>query len=79
MNQISRITEIIQKLLREIEEEEVGISLLSTHYQDGGELDFFKADDRERVVRILKRLAEDSGRHKQILIEIIGRLEKRRK
>ncbi|HLD50002.1 MAG TPA: hypothetical protein VJC08_02260 [bacterium] len=68
------IKEIMDKLLREIEEEDIGISLFSTFYQNQDELHFFKAEDRERVSKILKKLSDDSKHHKGILEKIINAL-----
>lgn len=71
--------EILKKLIRGMEEEDIGISLLTTFYQVAGELQFFQESDRLRVQRILQILAEDSTRHKQILssvIEEIGRVSR---
>lgn len=68
------IKEIILKLLSEIEEEDIGISLLTTHYRDSAELAFFSEPDRGRVMEILHRLSEDSKRHKELLAEVINRL-----
>ncbi|MBI3312825.1 MAG: hypothetical protein HYZ83_01130 [Candidatus Omnitrophica bacterium] len=69
------IKTIIKKLLQEIEEEDIGISLFSTFYQNEEELSFFKEADREHVLKILKKLADDSKRHKTILEHIIRNLE----
>lgn len=66
---------MIDKLLHEIEEEDIGISLFSTFYQDERDLHFFKEEDREQVIKILKKLSEDSRCHKSLLEKIIGRLE----
>ncbi|MCB9799620.1 MAG: hypothetical protein H6757_02540 [Candidatus Omnitrophica bacterium] len=66
-----KIKAVISKLLQEIEEEDVGISLLTTHYQEVNELTFFKGKDREKVIRILRQLSEDSREHKKILERII--------
>lgn len=68
--------EMIEHLLQEIEEEDIGISLFTTYYQVEEELRFFKEADRERVSLILKKLAEDSRHHKKILSKIIERLGK---
>ena len=78
MNLKKALTEEIRdKLLREIEEEDIGISLFSTFYQDENDLRFFKAEDRERVLKILKKLSEDSRRHKTMLLKIISRFEEK--
>ena len=68
------IKEIMEKLLGEIEEEDIGISLSSTFYQNQEDLLFFKAEDRERILKILKRLSDDSKRHKELLENIINAL-----
>jgi dsDNA-binding SOS-regulon protein len=72
-----KIREMIGKLLGEIEEEEVGISLLNTHYQNQEELAFFTPEDRERVMVILKKLSDDSHRHKKLLEKIVTQLGKK--
>lgn len=69
------IRAIIKKLLTDIEEEDIGISLFSTFYQNQDDLHFFKQEDREQVIGILKKLSEDSKRHKTILTEVIHHLE----
>lgn len=66
--------EIIRKLLAEIEEEDIGISLLTTFYQNKDELDFFRDFDRERVQKILRALSEDSKRHKELLEKAVAEL-----
>lgn len=66
------IIEIMDKLLTEIEEEDIGISLLATFCQNESELSFFKVDDCERVLKILRRLSDDSKRHKEMLEKIIS-------
>lgn len=71
------IKETIKRLLQEIEEEDIGISLFSTFYQNEEDLKFFKGEDRQRVLRILKKLSEDSQRHKTILGHVIRNLEKK--
>ena len=68
------IKELIEKLLTEIEEEDIGISLFSTFYQNHEELKFFKDGDRDRILQILKKLSDDSKRHKGILEKIITHL-----
>ena len=68
---------VINKLLHEIEEEDVGISLLNMYSQSPSELDFFKEGDREKIISILKTLSEDSRRHKGILVQIIDHLERK--
>lgn len=68
------IKEIIESLLHEIEEEDIGISLFSTLYQNSSELDFFVEPDRERVLKTLKKLSDDSKQHKVILEKIITEL-----
>ena len=71
------IQEIIERLLCEIEEEDIGISLFTTFFQNEEELRFFKDRDREQVLNILHKLSEDSKRHKGTLEKIIGELGKK--
>lgn len=72
-----KLQEIIRKLLREVEEEDIGISLLSAHYQSSEELTFFSKESQESVLKILSKLCEDSKRHKGILISIVESLQRR--
>lgn len=68
------IVTIMERLLLQIEEEDIGISLLTTHFQNKDELNFFQPVDRERVSAILKILSDDSKRHKQMLDKIVSHL-----
>ena len=63
-----------EELIHEIEEEDIGISLLSIFYQNNAELCFFKSEDREKILKILRVLSEDSRRHKEILERLISYL-----
>ena len=65
---------IIEQLLAEIEEEDIGISLFCTFFQNEEELRFFSECDRGRVLKIMRKLSEDSARHKEILEKIIGEM-----
>ena len=69
-----RAKELIDKLLGEIEEEDIGIGLFSIFSQRREDLIFFKENDRDRLLQILKILSEDSKRHKEILEKIITHL-----
>ncbi len=71
----AEIRNIIERLIHEIEEEDIGISLFTTFYQDESELDFFSDEDKKRVRVILRKLSEDSAHHKKALEKIILRLE----
>ena len=71
------IREIIERLLQEIEEEDIGISLFSAFFQNEEELRFFKEEDRRRVLKILEKLSEDSRQHKNMLEKIISDLGKK--
>ncbi|OGW72756.1 MAG: hypothetical protein A2Y02_02175 [Omnitrophica bacterium GWA2_52_12] len=71
------IDAMINRLLTEIEEEDVGISLFNTFYQNEDELSFFSDTDRGRVLAILKKLADDSLGHKAMLEKIITALGKK--
>jgi hypothetical protein len=71
------IKEFILKLVNEIEEEDIGISLFTTFYRNEDELSFFNSVHRERVLKIFKAVSEDSIRHKKIIKTIIGEMEKK--
>ena len=73
----AEVKKLIEKLLDCMQEEDIGLSLFTTHYQDKNELSFFREEDQVRVGRILKRLCEDSKRHKKVLGKIIVQLEKK--
>ena len=70
----AEIRGLIDRLMCEIEEEDIGISLFSTYCQGEDELAFFKKEDREHIVKIIKKLSDDSHRHKKILTGIIEHL-----
>ncbi len=72
-----RAGQIIRKLLEEMEEEDVGMSLLTTFSRERSELSFFNVRDEERVLQILEKLSDDSRRHKNILKQIVTCLERR--
>ncbi|HRK61952.1 MAG TPA: hypothetical protein PLY88_05325 [Candidatus Omnitrophota bacterium] len=70
-----QLRQMINRILTDVEEEDIGISLLSRHYQNRDELSFFNETDREAVRQILEKLSKDSERHKtmlQDLIEFLG-------
>ncbi len=71
------IKRVIERLLHEVEEEDIGISLFSTYCQAEDELLFFKEEDRVRILKIFKRVSEDSQRHKKILMRVIEHLGKK--
>ena len=69
-----KIREMIELLLHEIEEEDIGISLFTTFYKDDGELEFFRRGDRDKILKILKLLSDDSRRHKTFLAKVVSHL-----
>lgn len=68
----NQIRALIEKLLSEVEEEDIGISLLSRQYQNELEMAFFNLEDQQKISQILKKLSQDSERHKQMLQELVG-------
>lgn len=72
-----QIRELINSVLQDAEEEEIGISLLSRHYQNQDELSFFSEIDRKTVFQILEKLSKDSERHKKMLEELVDFLGKK--
>lgn len=62
---------LINRVLADVEEEDIGISLLSRHYQNQDELSFFNETDRKTVHQILEKLSKDSEQHKKMLQELV--------
>lgn len=62
---------LINRVLADVEEEDIGISLLSRQYQNQHELSLFSAEDQDKVLKILERLSQDSERHKQMLQDLV--------
>jgi len=75
--QKKEMKQMIERLLEEMEEEDIGIGLLDLHCQDSGQLKFFSEPDSGHVKKILKKLSDDSKRHKKILERIITHLGKK--
>ncbi len=71
-----KISEWINDLLVSFEEEDIGISLFTNHYQDEQELQFFSSEDQVIVIKHLKKLTRESKRHKKMLRTIVQLLEK---
>ena len=71
------IREIIGWLMEEMQEEEIGMRLFTSHYQNDSQLSFFNASARERIGEILFKLSEDSKKHKILLERIILHLERK--
>jgi HD-GYP domain-containing protein (c-di-GMP phosphodiesterase class II) len=66
-----KIRLLINRVLSDVEEEDIGISLLSRQYQNQHELAFFNAEDQDKILKILEKLSKDSERHKQMLQELV--------
>lgn len=52
-----------EKLARVLEEEETDLFVLSTHYRNDGDLNFFNPEDKKKVKSILDVLIRDTERH----------------
>jgi len=66
-----KLRSLINTILADVEEEDIGISLLSRHYQNQDELSFFSEADRKTVHQILEKLSQDSEQHKRMLQELV--------
>ncbi|MBI4394581.1 MAG: hypothetical protein HY583_00130 [Candidatus Omnitrophica bacterium] len=60
------------KLVRLLEEEETDIYVLTMHYLNDGDLNYFNAQDRRRVKEILGILIHDTKQHAKLLKEILA-------
>ncbi len=67
-----QIRYLIKQILQDVEEEDIGISLLSRQYQNYSEISFFNETDRQTVFQILEKLSQDSERHKKMLLELVN-------
>ncbi len=66
----------ISKLLKEklaqlLQEEEMDLYILTLHYRNDGDLNFFPEPDRKQVKKILDVLIHDTQKHSDILQSII--------
>lgn len=55
-----------------LQEEETDLYILTLHYRNDGDLNFFPASDRERVKKILDVLIQDTQKHSEMIQSIIG-------
>ena len=59
------------KLAKLLQEEEVDLYVLTMHYQNDGDLNYFSEPDRQRVKDIFDILIEDTQRHAELLKKIV--------
>ena len=64
------------KLFRLLQEEELDLYVLSLHYQNDGDLNYFPAADRHRIKAIFDILVKDTKRHAELLKQIVEHGEK---
>ena len=62
---------IKEKLSRLLQEEEMDLFLLTLHYRNDGDLNFFPHEDRKRVRKILDVLIQDTQRHSDLIKSIL--------
>ncbi len=71
------ILKISRDLFKEIEEEDIAISLFTAFCANDADLRFFSEEDQAEVKCFLKILINESTRHKQILERITDLLQRR--
>ncbi len=59
------------KLEQLLQEEETDLYILTLHYRNDGDLNFFPEADRKQVKKILDVLIQDTQRHSKIIQSII--------
>ena len=64
------------KLTEFLEEEELDLYVLTMHYLNDGDLNYFNASDRRRVKSIFDILIQDTQRHAELLKNILEGSEK---
>jgi len=58
------------ELARMLQEEELGLYVLTMHYRNDGDLNYFPEADRRRIKSILDILIQDTKRHAELLKKI---------
>lgn len=53
-----------------LQEEELGLYVLTMHYRNDGDLNYFPEADRRRIKSILDILIQDTKRHAELLKKI---------
>ncbi len=66
---------IQSQLSRLLQEEEMDLFLLTLHYRNDGDLNFFPPSDRKRVKKILDLLIHDTEEHSELLKSILETAE----
>ena len=61
-----------EKLLRALQEEESDLFILTMHYRNDGDLNYFSEIDRRRVKTALDILIGDTERHSKVLKALLG-------
>ena len=64
------------ELTKFLEEEELDLYVLSMHYLNDGDLNYFRVSDRRRVRSIFDVLIQDTQRHAELLKNILETSEK---
>ena len=59
------------KLAHLLQEEEMDLFILTLHYRNDGDLNFFPHADRKRVKKILDVLIQDTQKHSDIIKSMI--------
>ncbi len=60
------------KFTQLLQEEETDLYILTLHYRNDGDLNFFPEADRKQVKKILDVLIQDTQRHSEVIQSIIG-------
>lgn len=60
------------ELARMLQEEELDLYVLTMHYRNDGDLNYFPEADRRRIKSILDILIQDTKRHAELLRKIAG-------
>lgn len=75
----AEIRSFLHRINMGIEEENIEISLLRLYSESSADLGFFDETDRDRVIRSLSTLIDDSERHKNLLMSLVAYLTGNRK
>lgn len=68
--------DFVRKIFRALEEEEEDLYVLTMHYLNSEDLNFFGEKDRVRIRKILETLIHDTKQHSDLLKLILELTEK---
>lgn len=66
-----------KRLMQALEDEDVDLYVLTMHYRNDGDLNYFGEEERKQVRDILNILIHDTKKHAELLQTVLGLQRKR--